>query len=365
MMIDRFDYRNYRSLQVEGVHFAGVEALEAYCATLEQAGLDWQLHLAGFIREWISDEPTIAVKTSGSTGLPKVIRVQKRAMVASALKTIDFFNLKPNESALLCLSVGYIAGRMMVVRALVGALNLVPVEVAANPIKEGLTTIDFAAMVPSQVDAVMTENAAALNRIQKLIIGGGAIPVSLKKKLQGVSTEIWETYGMTETLSHIAVRRVNRNANTWFQCLDGVAISQDQRGCLVIKAPDICSEAIVTNDLVHMGNDRQFELLGRYDNVINTGGVKVFPETIEQKLSSCIEQPFVAIGWPDERWGQKVVLVIEGEEKKDLTHVHFSHLLDKFEQPKEVLFWSVLPRTATGKVNRPELIRLIGEAGEL
>lgn len=361
-MNDRLNHKNYQCLQVNGKSYEGVGQMEQLCQELASKGVEWSVLLAGFLSDWMSDEAHIFIQTSGSTGAPKQIKVQKRAMVASALKTIAFLNLQKNDSALLCLSTHYIAGKMMVVRALVGGLNLIPGAVVANPIHELEEAVEFAAMVPSQVHTILAENPSNLNRIKKLIIGGGAVSQSLKKQLMRVDVEAWETYGMTETVSHIALRKIeNGEDEKPFHCLQGIQIDQDDRGCLVITAPELCDEKLVTNDLVQLQEVNQFVLLGRWDNVINTGGVKVFPEMIEQKLSGHLEIPFMIVGLPDPHWGQKVVLVIESDQEIDLTDVRFWGWLDKFERPKEVCFIASFPRTPTGKVQRHQVVKMLLE----
>lgn len=360
MMNDHLNYKNYQGLLVNGKSYEGVGQMEQLCQELASKGEDWSLSLVHFLSDWMAETQHIFIQTSGSTGVPKRIKVQKSAMVASALKTIAFFNLQKNDKVLLCLSTQYIAGKMMVVRALVGGLDLIPVAVVSNPLQELDEVVEFAAMVPSQVHAILEENSVDLNRIKKLIVGGGAVSQSLKRQLKSVDVEAWETYGMTETVSHIALRRIEDGEDERpFRCLEGVKIDQDDRGCLVISAPEICDEKLVTNDLVHLQRSNQFVLLGRWDNVINTGGVKVFPELIEQKLSAHLNVSFVVVGLPDPFWGQKVVLVIESDQEIELTDVHFLGLLDKFERPKDVCFIASFPRTSTGKVRRHQVIQLL------
>ncbi|MBI9061985.1 MAG: AMP-binding protein [Marinilabiliaceae bacterium] len=362
MMTDCLNYKNYQCLRVNGKSYEGLEQLEQLCKQLASKGEEWSSALAGFLGEWMSDEEYLFIQTSGSTGVPKRIKVQKKAMVASALKTVAFLKLQKNDRALLCLSTQYIAGKMMVVRALVGGLDLIPVAVVSNPVQELEEGVEFAAMVPSQVHAIVEADPSKLNGIKKLIIGGGAVSQSLKEQLTRVDVEAWESYGMTETVSHIALRKIEAGeGDKPFQCLQGIQIDQDDRGCLVIAAPELCDEKLVTNDLVQLQGLNQFVLLGRWDNVLNTGGVKVFPEMIEQKLSGHLVFPFVIVGLPDPYWGQKVVLVIESDDEIDLTDVHFLGLLDKFERPKNVYFISSFPRTSTGKVQRHKVIQRLLE----
>ncbi|MBN2761826.1 MAG: AMP-binding protein, partial [Bacteroidales bacterium] len=351
----------YRQLTLNGKTYSGVDELLLLCKMLEEMqGEEWTFQVASFLRDWLSDNPVMQLQTSGSTGKPKIIEMPKSAMIASALKTISFLGLKAGNSALLCLSPGYIAGKMMLVRALTGSFNLFAVEVKSNPLKDWALDVDFAAMVPTQVEVVLNENPEALNHIKQLIIGGGAVSSSLKELLYDVSTKVWETYGMTETVSHVAIRKIAHSSHeTPFTGIPGVCFSNDERGCLVIEAPDLVSGPIVTNDIVRLVDDKHFFLLGRWDNVINTGGVKVFPEVIEKKLSTVVPHPFVVVGLPDERWGQRVVLVIEGNETAASFSEEIIHATDRYERPREVAYVSSFPYTATGKINRLELIRLL------
>jgi len=316
-----------------------------------------------FLRNWFDDCPDIEVYTSGSTGAPKKIVVQKVRMLNSAQKTIRFFDLKPQTKALLNLSSDFIAGKLMWVRALTGGWNLF----VSSPKNQSIAQIlkqhrfHFGAMVPLQVHA----NLKSIDRIDKLIIGGGAVSTELKEKLQNKSNHIFATYGMTETLTHIAVKPLNRQAALFskidsldtYRVLEGVEIHIDKRGCLVVEAPGITEQRVITNDLVQIIDDRHFKWLGRYDNVVNSGGVKLIPEQIEAKLSSHIFVPFFVTGIPDEKLGEKLILVVEA---KSYNLPDFQAVLNKYEIPKEVFFINRFVRTGSDKIKRKESLKLIG-----
>lgn len=350
-------YNKYDRLTINGRTLNGVQAIMDYCVQLKCSHSEEDKHIASFLEEWLNDESSMLLQTSGSTGEPKLITVSKRAMVASARRTIQFFDLKMGDSALLCLSAKYIAGKMMLVRALVGRLNILTVGVSSNPLKEINRNIDFVAMVPLQVSCILKENKESLELVRKLIIGGGSVHPEVEKAFYGLNTAIWETYGMTETVSHIALRRLVSGTEL-FRLLPGIQIVIDGRGCLCIQPSDINEELLVTNDLVELVGDDEFRLLGRYDNIINSGGIKLMPEAIEMKLKSQIKSDF-AISWKsDVTLGQKVVLVVESDDSIELEQFDFT-ALSKYEMPKEVIALSNLPRTETGKIQRTKLNELI------
>ncbi|TAJ11402.1 hypothetical protein DMA11_16920 [Marinilabiliaceae bacterium JC017] len=318
---------------------------------------EWEQSIFSFLEEWLNDDEFVTVNTSGSTGVPKSIKVSKRAMIVSARNTLKFFNLTPGCTALLCLSANYIAGKMMIVRALEGKLNLVICEPAGVPLENLKRPVDFAAMVPLQVYNQLEMDVAAFERVKTVIVGGGRLSESVDNQIANRKVAFWETYGMTETLSHVALRRINGiDKKDHFTALFNVSFSEDVRGCLVIEANGVTVEALITNDLVELMDKRHFRFLGRYDNVINTGGIKVFPETIERKLEKAKVNELVIVPVKDEKLGEKVVLVLEGEENDSIGEVREAfRLLEKYEQPKEVLYCPDFPRTETGKVHRGKL----------
>ncbi|MBA9074918.1 O-succinylbenzoic acid--CoA ligase [Flavobacterium gossypii] len=298
-----------------------------------------------FILDWFDEKEYIEMTTSGTTGAPKKIKVNKQAMVNSALATGDFFDLAPGNKVLHCLPAQYVAGKMMFVRAFILGLDLDFVEPTSTPLERNDETYDFAAMVPLQAQ----HSLAQLGQIKKLIIGGAKVSSALANELQQVSSAIFETYGMTETITHIAAKRVGEEA---FQVLPGITVAEDERHCLVVTAPTITDEAVVTNDVVKVLNENEFIWLGRIDNVINSGGVKLFPEQIEEKLSHKIERRFFIASQENEELGEKLVLAVEGDPFV-IDDAAFGEL-GKYEKPKVVLFIPKFLETPTGKVLRKE-----------
>lgn len=257
--------------------------------------------LEDFLSEWNNDSDRVLVHTSGSTGKPKPMMVEKKRMLNSARITCDFLGLKPGDSALLCMSLDYIAGKMVVVRSIERHLHLISVSPSGHPLKDVNEEITFAAMVPMQVYNTLQvpEERERLFHIRHLIIGGGAIDAALEKELKSFpgNIAIWSTYGMTETLSHIALRRINGDeASEWYQPFDSVHISRTEEGCLVIDAPQVCAETLVTNDIVEIEpyiynkvEKLRFRIKGRKDNVICSGGIKIQIEEVEAFLKPHLE----------------------------------------------------------------------------
>jgi len=318
---------------------------------------EWEEALFVFLENWLDESDTIQAQTSGSTGVPKKLELKKEQMKASAKLTNQFFDLQKEDTVLLCLSTNYIAGKMMIVRALVGHLHLIAIEPASYPTIN--KPVKFAAMVPMQVETLLssTEGLEVLSYIDKLIIGGSATSALLETKLQNVSTNCYATYGMTETVSHIALRKINgSDSSDEYRALEGVWFEKDERDCLVIHAPHLQYKPFITNDIVKLKNRNCFEWIGRFDNVINSGGVKLFPETIEKKISSFIAQRFYITSRKDEKLGEKVVLVIESEPftelKKQQLDIQLNSNLGKFEKPREIIFKQRFDETSTGKMKR-------------
>lgn len=307
-----------------------------------------------FIDEWNSGLDFVESKTSGSTGKPKTLRLLKKHMIASAQMTGDFLNLKENDSALLCMSIATIAGKMMIVRAIVLDLNLIVTDINSTPLKNTTRKIDFAAMVPMQVEGSLNE----LSLINKLIVGGGVISNHLWNAISESECLAYQTFGMTETISHIAMRRVS-NELTNYRILPGVEIAVEE-GCLSINAPDLGVENLHTNDQVEIYEDGSFKWLGRKDFVINSGGIKIHPEVIEDKLEGLIQQPFFAIGLPDDTFGEKLILCIEGD--ASILKSELETCLNKFYIPKYVYCFDEFSRTASGKINRLKTIERIADA---
>jgi O-succinylbenzoic acid--CoA ligase len=356
-MINADSYRRYQSLILNDIEYSGKDASLVLATQLLCDEEEEMRHIGQFVADWLNDETTIELQTSGSTGTPKKIQVKKAAMVASVKRTIDFFQLQPGNSALLCLSAKYIAGKMMLVRAMVGQLKLYTASVNSNPLQSLHYKIDFAAMVPLQVSRLINENKEILNNIRHLIIGGGSVNSALSQALHNLKTNSWETYGMTETVSHIALRNI-KSEKAVFKLLPGLSVSVDERNCLVINSSDINESRLVTNDIVEFSSDDEFVLLGRFDNVINTGGVKVVAEELERKLLSSLSIPFVISWKKDDFLGQKIVLVCESSKPIMINELDFSSLT-RYEIPKEVICIDEIPKTETGKVQRKKLQQLI------
>jgi len=306
-----------------------------------------------FILDWFDQNEYIEMTTSGTTGAPKKIKIEKQAMVNSALATGDFFDLQPGNRVLHCLPAQYVAGKMMLVRGFILGLDVDFVPPSSYPLKRNDQNYDFAAMVPLQAQHSLDK----LNQIKKLIIGGAKVNAALASELADFPTEIYETYGMTETITHIAAKRVGDEA---FKTLPDVTVSEDERHCLVITAPNILNEPIVTNDAVKVLNEHEFIWMGRIDNVINSGGVKLFPEQIEEKLASrIIDRRYFVASQENHELGEKLVLVVEGTPYVIDDEVFAG--LDKYEKPKVVLFASEFKETPTGKVLRKESLESITE----
>lgn len=317
-----------------------------------------------FLKDWFSDTKTVQVKTSGSTGIPKIFDIEKEKMQYSAKMTIDFLNLKSQNTALLCLPVEYISGKMMLVRAIENKMKIKIVTPSISPLENLSEKIDFCAMTPLQ----MENSLEKIHFIKKLIIGGAAVSESLKHKIHQVlnrvktheNYQIYETYGMSETLSHIALKEIYPIKKEVFRILKNVEISQDERGCLQIDAPKIYPKRLQTNDIVRLKNDREFQFLGRIDNVINSGGAKISPEKLELLVKKEITNELVFIGIDDEKLGKKLVLVIEGKEEEHLKNkIKNIHFEKSFHRPKSIIFIEKIPRTKNGKVDRLSLKKML------
>ncbi len=349
--------------------------------------------LEDFLSEWNNDSDRVLVHTSGSTGKPKPMWVEKKRMLNSARITCDFLGLKPGDTALLCMSLDYIAGKMVVVRSIEHHLHLISVSPSGHPLKdvnlkEVNGEITFAAMVPMQVYNTLQvpEERERLCHIRHLIIGGGAIDAALKQELRSLpgNIAIWSTYGMTETLSHIALRRINgAEASEWYQPFDSVKISQTEEGCLVIDAPLVCAETLVTNDIVEIEpyiynkvenhnkvEKLRFRIKGRKDNVICSGGIKIQIEEVEEFLKPHLEKPFMLAKKKDEKFGEIAVLLSEDKEiekveatirrllsdKSDDSNKSSESKSHKYWIPREFRYVEHLPLTETGKPKRSILL---------
>ena len=311
-----------------------------------------------FIQEWNNSSPSIKVNTSGSTGTPKPISLLKKHMKASARMTGDFLGLKPGENALLCLPVTTIAGKMMIVRSIVLNLDLVVVDIDSSPLLHSNSSFDFAAMVPLQVQNSIQNSDLEL--IRKLIIGGGTISPALWNAVSSATIECYQTFGMTETISHIAMRRINQK-NEPYTALPGVEFGLNN-GCLTITAPHLGISDLQTNDVVHLIDPTHFEWLGRIDFVINSGGIKIHPEQVEQALNSFIEIPFFSSSLEDPNLGNKHILCVECSSFLNLTKADLKQFINRHVVPKEIYYFDSFCYTDSGKINRPETLKIISNA---
>jgi O-succinylbenzoic acid--CoA ligase len=342
-MITNPDYHFVHSkFKLNGFHL-NEEDLCRVAYSFIKEGEPYERAVGEFLLDWFDQNIFIDMQTSGTTGAPKNIRVQKQAMVNSARATGSFFDLDAGIRVLHCLPTQYVAGKMMLVRAFILGWDLDLVEPEANPLERNDHLYDFAAMVPLQAKASVLK----IKNIRKLILGGAKVSKELSDVLSAMTTEIYETYGMTETITHIAAKKVGEEA---FTVLPDVTISEDERHCLVINAHAVAEEPVVTNDVVTIVDESRFIWLGRYDNVINSGGIKLFPEQIEEKLSNSINRRFYLKGVPDAELGEKLVIVVEGA-PFEIDPAIFSKL-GKFEKPKQILFAAAFEQTASGKVIR-------------
>ena len=314
-----------------------------------------------FVSDWLSDSPTLLVHTSGSTGKPKPMLVEKRRMEASARITCGFLGLRAGDTALLCMPLDFIAGKMVVVRSLVWGLRLMAVEPSGHPLKGLTESPTFAAMVPMQVynSLKVEEERRLLRDIKHLIIGGGAVNSDMAEALRGFPNAVWSTYGMTETLSHIALRRLSgAEASEWYEPFDGVGVTTSADGCLVIDAPAVCAQPLVTNDIAEIAPDgRRFRIRGRRDNVVCSGGLKLQIEEMEARLQPHLNVPYMISKRPDDKFGEAVVLLAVTDDMESVCEVCRKHM-PRYEQPRYFLAVSELPMTSTGKPARAEAMKI-------
>ena len=329
-----------------------------------------------FQSAWRAGNAQFTLQTSGSTGTPKAIVLTRSQMEASAKLTGETFGLQPGDRALVCLNTHYIAGVMMLVRGEVLGLDLTIVEPTGNPLTgfdPTTSRFDFAAFVPLQLQTVLADTGAdgipvslpLLNRMKAILVGGAATNTALENGLQIIESPVYATYGMTETVSHIAIRRLNGpEKSSLFTVLPGVIVGTDERGRLHITAAATNHERVQTNDVVKLittGSQVRFRLLGRADSIINSGGVKVQPEAVEAVIQQQLLQwnlaprLFIA-GLPDERLGQRVVLFLENQPLDDDQWASIQQTIREaigpYAVPKEWHTVEQFGETATGKVDR-------------
>ena len=306
--------------------------------------------LEEFTSDFLSSSPLIEVKTSGSTGTPKRMFVEKSRMRASARMTCDFLDLHEGDSALLCMPLDYIAGKMMVVRAIERGLKLIDIPPTGHPFQ-------------LYNSLLVEKERETLAKTKHVIVGGGAISEEVEKQIRTFPNAIWSTYGMTETLSHIAMRRLSgKEASEWYTPMPGVSLSQDKDGCLIINAPALNSETLITNDIAELRKDGTFRIIGRRDNVICSGGVKLQIEEIERELQPLLSSPFMITKKKDPKFGEIVVLLTEGDTEQ--AKAELSKMTNKFSKPKLIIHIDKLPLTETGKPARAKAMELASRSSD-
>ncbi|MFC4722019.1 AMP-binding protein [Geojedonia litorea] len=330
------------------------EELKEVAYSLVKEGVYYEKTIGDFLLDWLDDKDYIVVNTSGSTGQPKVMHLHKQVMVNSAIATGNYLQLEPGQTALHCLPTNFIAGKMMLVRAMILGLEIDMVEPTSQPIFDYDKTYHFAAMLPMQLKSTLNY----LHNVKIMIVGGSLVSPQLIEMTKGIQTKVFATYGMTETATHIALKPINHaKKSAFFKALPGVSLSQDDRDCLVIEAPSISDEKVITNDIVKLHSETEFEWLGRYDNVINSGGIKIFPEQIEEKLRGKIDQQFFVTSEPNDQLGEQLILILESDENTLRNDVFVG--LKKFETPKAIYTVRKFEMTPTGKIKRTETLKLV------
>ncbi len=310
------------------------------------------MHIYTFLQEWFNDSDTIEVQSSGSTGLCKVFQAQKKSMMESARRTCSFLSLKKGASVLLCMPLQFIGAKMIVVRALVAGLDLYCVPPSLYPMKDIDFSPDFVAMTPQQAACTLkhTTERKRLENVKHLILGGMAVMPKLEKELFHFPNAVWLTYGMAETLSHIALRRLNtKDASSFFTPFEGITVFLSDNECLCIDAPSICDTTLVTNDRAVVLDDGRFQILGRVDNVVNSGGIKIQIEEVEEKLSHALPMAFQLTSAPHDELGEQLVLLTETP-CPDWKKLCLG--LAKYQVPKAHILVRQLPLTGSGKPDR-------------
>ncbi len=335
------------------------------------SNIDFKEKVVAFEQQWQHGVESIPQKTSGSSGAPKSIEVSRDQMIKSASLTMGHLGLN-SGTALLCLNPDFIAGKMMMIRAIEYGMDLMAIEPVLDPFQfiPDNQQIDFVAMVPMQLQATLRNpiSLKAFNKVKTAIVGGAPVSIDLDEACRNLNPTIYETFGMTETVSHIALRKLGGVQKEPFRAFREVTLGQDERGCLTILSPLTNNELLVSNDLVELRGENAFEWIGRFDNVINSGGIKLQIETIEKKIRQILRgsnrpERFIIAGTEDQNLGEKVTLILEApsissETKEELT-ILFAEYLDTYERPKEIYYLTEFVETPTGKIQREETISLL------
>lgn len=359
-MID--DYRKYSSLRITGTLYDR-KRLIARVKDSNHPLFEKDIEAGRVTLAWLANDPEMKLHTSGTTGKPREWVVHKDAMVRHARMTGNALNLKTGDRTLLCLPAQFVAGTMMIVRAFVLGLDLWPGKPVADPSNYLDREFDFSAMTPMQVARVLEkpDGRKRIQKINKLIIGGGPLLQVLEENLRPLKNLIWHTYGMTETLTHIALRRVNGpEASAWFRPLTGIRVTPGKDNNLIVNAPDILAESVRTNDVAGFRDDGTFRIIGRSDHVINSGGLKIYPEMVEEQLAPWLDFPFFIAGWPDEALGEKLIMVVEQDYRNriNLQNLHLAKAAfeNRNRFPRAVALVPEIFRNIGDKIRRQETI---------
>ena len=349
---------NHDSLIINGIKYSPKELLEKGRYNIfDYRQPEWVRDFYEFVLDWL-ERDEIEVTTSGTTGAPQTLTFPKEALIESARRTITFFNLQPQEKVMLCLPAKYIAGKMMIARAFTGQLDLILAEPESDPWADLKESIRFVPVVPLQLRKLL-QYPEKLKLIETILVGGAPIDSKLERQVKKINPIVFQSFGMTETLTHVALKRVNgEEPSPFYRALEGIWFEADADNRLIIHS-SYFTDPVYTNDVVSLQDKKHFLWHGRYDSVINTGGVKVFPEDVEQKISSLIYRRFIISGLPDETLGQKVVLIIEGKPMEDSCleslHNRIRMKVEKHQAPKEIHFAEKFPETSSGKIKRNEI----------
>lgn len=329
--------------------------------------------------DWLNQKLFFTMHTSGSTGKPQAIQLSRRQMLQSAQTTIQALGLKAGDRALVCINTAYIGGLMMLVRGLTFNLSLYIIPPSRNPLAEihrqsskAIPPFDFMALIPWQFQTMLEQEKdfpQFIQNTQAIILGGAPVSYALEQSIRTFSAPIYSTYGMTETVSHIALRRLNgAEPQSCFQVLPGIQVDQDQRGCLKIKGLVTEDKWLQTNDRVEIVKQNQFIWLGRADFIINSGGIKIQGEVLERQLEEIfaklqINPTFFISALPDEQLGQKVALIIEDQPWPETKLANLKQamqkMMDRYKIPKNIVFFPEFIRTATEKIDRKKTISLL------
>lgn len=355
-MTPTFD-KVHNRFKFNGHQFNHSELKEVAYSLIKEGEL-YEKRIGNFLIHWLDANDFIYVNTSGSTGHPKQIRLKKQAMVNSALATGDYFGLRPGDSALHCLPSHFIAGKMMLVRAMILGLEVDIVEPLLKIAFDHDNTYDFCAVVPAQLSSIIEYS----QKFKTIIIGGAKIHPQLKKKIESASSQFYETYGMTETVTHVAVKPLKSAKNKGseiFTAIPNIFFKIDDRNCLIISADQLLKEPLVTNDIVDLISEIEFKWIGRYDNMVNSGGVKLFPEQIEEKLETIIPERFIVSSEPHTELGEQLILIIERPTDSIASiksKIKQLNALDDYEIPKKIYTLDTFMYTNNGKLQRNKTI---------